>query len=130
MELLTLLIRSHKSDRRRPPALLANLLRDYIFCYDCLSAEVHRYGEKCILILKELFFEYRAYMAILDKTSPEAEEIFARLLKLKEKITEATLDAPPGSKKPKALAQRFQVYGEYCFTFLTDLEAEQANDAV
>jgi hypothetical protein len=69
-------------------------------------------------------------MAIPDKTSPEAEEIFARLLKLKEKITEATFDAPPGSKKPKALAKRFQDYGEYYFTFLFDLYVEPTNNAV
>ncbi|MDR1607845.1 MAG: transposase, partial [Deltaproteobacteria bacterium] len=107
----------------------AHLLREYIFCYDCLSAEVHRYGEKCILILKELFVEYRAYMEILDKTSPKAEEIFARLLELKKKITEATLDAPPDSKKPNLLAKRFQEHGEYYFTFLFNLDVTPTNNA-
>jgi hypothetical protein len=87
------------------------------------------FGEKCILIIKELFADHRAYKKIPDKNSPEAKEIFARLLEHKEKITEVALNAPQNFKKSNALAKRFENYGNYYFTFLFNPDVDPTNNA-
>jgi hypothetical protein len=115
---------------------LFHLKRDIQFLVDHKTeAELNRYGNKLMDILKEIFEKNRLWQQLRRPRAPDdeddpdidgeereakAQEVLTELRQLAQRFTEAAIDAP-NLKKAKNMAKRFTDWPQNpYFTFLTD----------
>jgi transposase len=108
---------------------LAHLKRDLKYCADWdLNNEVHKFGEKGLKYINDIFHHYHIYKSITNKDSVEANEILFILKKIAKEFTEFCINAPTTADKSRGIASRFKNFSQYYFTFLDNPDVPPTNN--
>jgi hypothetical protein len=107
---------------------LAHVLREFKYCADFMEPTVAEYGRRGLGLLREIFGVYHQYADMADKDGQPARQLRDKLLELKGRMVGSALDAPRDYARPRLLAERFEEFGEYYFSFIDNPHVEPTNN--